>query len=157
LSAADRAVRVAMRVAYRAQLAWWFVRRPRIEGAYVAVWHGGRLLVIKNSYRTRFSLPAGGLRRGETPREAAVRELGEEVGIAAHPDALVYYDEIVVSSGYAEDHAHIFELRCKDEPADRVDGRDVVWAGFLAPEDAFERGLVRPARRYLERKRAAAG
>ena len=27
-----------MRAAYRLQLAWWVVRRPVIEGSYVAVW-----------------------------------------------------------------------------------------------------------------------
>ena len=29
-----------MRAAYQVQLAWWFVRRPVVQGAYVAVWHG---------------------------------------------------------------------------------------------------------------------
>ena len=138
-----------MRVAYRLQLAWWLVRRPRVEGAYVAVWHRARLLVIKNSYRQRFSLPSGGLRRGETPRDAAVRELAEEVGIAVRPEALVYRGEIVTSSRYAEDHAHVFEARCEEEPTVSIDRREVVWAGFLTPEDALARGLVGVVRRYL--------
>jgi len=149
----DRAWRLGLRFAYRLQLAWWFVRRPRIEGAYVAVWCQGRVLVIRNSYRRRLSFPAGGLKRGEQPRAAAVRELAEEVGIAADPSELHYHGEIVNPSGYAEDHAHVFELRPASPPAPRVDGREVVWAEFLHPEEALERGVVGVVRRYLHRVR----
>ena len=145
-----------MRVAYRLQLAWWYVRRPSIQGAYVAVWHGRRVLMIRNSYRNRDSLPAGGLRRGETPLDAAVRELDEEVGIAATPAQLAYHGEILTETQYAKDHAHFFELRCAAEPVVRIDRREVVWAGFLEPEEAIARGVVRSVRIYLERVAAGA-
>jgi 8-oxo-dGTP pyrophosphatase MutT (NUDIX family) len=150
LSAFDAAIRGAMRVAYRLQLGCWYVRRPSILGAYVAVWHDGRLLMIRNSYRKRDSLPAGGVRRGETPLDAAVRELGEEVGIAVSPERLAYHGEILTESQYAKDHAHFFELHCTAEPEVQVDRREVVWAGFLRPEDALARGVVRSVRIYLE-------
>ena len=143
--------RTAMRAAYRVQLAWWFVRRPVIQGAYVAVWHGERVLVIQNSYRRRLSFPAGGLARGESILDAAVRELHEEVGIRASADQLAYYDEIVHRSGYAEDHAHVFELHCAEPPEVSVDAREVVWAEFMTPADALARGVVGVVRRYLER------
>lgn len=151
MSAFDATIRGAMRVAYRLQLAWWYVRRPSIQGAYIAVWHDGRVLVIRNSYRKRDSLPAGGLRRGETPLGAAVRELVEEVGIVATPAEFTYHGEILTTSQYAKDHAHFFELRCATEPEVRIDRREVVWAGFLSPEDALARGVVRSVRIYLER------
>jgi 8-oxo-dGTP diphosphatase len=144
-----RLYRLALRGAYRLQLVWWFVARPRITGSYVAVWHGGRILMIRNSYRRLLSLPAGGIKRGEDPVEAAVRELHEEVGIAARPEDLVFAGVILNPSGYAEDHAHFFELRCDVEPAVRVDEREVVWAEFLLPEEAIEQGTARVVRRYL--------
>ena len=147
----DGAWRVVLRVGYRLQLAVWFVLRPRIRGAYVAVWHGERVLVIRNSYRRAFSFPAGGLKRGERPVDAAVRELIEEVGIDASPGALRYVGVIVDPSRYAEDHAHVFELHCEEEPDLRIDGREVVWARFLHPEQALERGVVRVVGRYLRR------
>lgn len=149
-AAIDALWRAALRVAYRLQLAWWFVRRPAIVGAYVAVWHEDRLLVIRNSYRQRFSLPAGGLKRRETPRGAAARELREEAGIDVAEERFAYHGEIVHVSSYAEDHAHVFELRCDTPPAFQVDGREVVWAGFLTPAEALERGVVGVVRRYLE-------
>ena len=150
----DALWRTAYRTAFRLQLLYWRVRHPRLEGAYVAVWHGERLLMIRNSYRTRLSLPAGGLERGETPVQAALRELREEVGIESHAEALRYFGEIVDSNGYAEDHAHVFELRCADEPQPDVDGREVVWAGMLRVDEALERGVVSVVRKYLERLEA---
>jgi len=147
----DALWRSAYRAAFRLQLLYWRVRHPRLEGAYVAVWHGERLLMIRNSYRTRLSLPAGGLERGETPVQAALRELREEVGIESDAESLRYFGEIVDSNGYAEDHAHVFELRCAEEPRPAVDGREVVWAGMLGVEEALERGVVSVVRQYLER------
>lgn len=147
----DALWRSAYRAAFRLQLLYWRVRHPRLEGAYVAVWHGERLLMIRNSYRTRLSLPAGGVERGETPVQAALRELREEVGIESDAEALRYFGEIVDSSLYAEDHAHVFELRCAEEPRPAVDGREVVWAGMLRAEEALERGVVSVVRQYLER------
>jgi len=146
----DSLWRIALRLAYQLQLAWWFVRRPEIHGSYVAVWHGDRVLVIQNSYRKRLSFPAGGRVRGETLRDAAQRELLEEVGIRAEPGQLAYHGEVVHRVSHAEDHAHFFELRCADAPAVRVDRREVVWAAFLTPDEAFARGVVSVVRTYLE-------
>ena len=145
-----------MRVAYQGQLLWWRVRKPRIEGAYVAVWHGGRLLVIQNSYRRALSLPAGGLKRRESPRAAAVRELGEEVGIRAAEEALAYHGKIIDKGAYVEDHAHFFEITLADEPAVTVDGREVVWARFLSEDDPAWSRLSRIVRCYLEQRREGA-
>ena len=147
----DALWRFAYRCAFRLRLLHWRFLRPRLEGSYVAVWHAGRVLAIRNSYRRRLSLPAGGLARGETPVEAALRELREEVGIVSERAALRYVGEIVDRQGYAEDHAHFFELHCEEEPRPQVDSREVVWAGFLRADEALAQGVVRVVRMYLER------
>lgn len=41
----------------------------------------GRMLVVRTSYRRGWVFPGGMLDRGETPAEAAVREVREEVGL----------------------------------------------------------------------------
>ena len=145
----DSLWRFALRVAYRIMLAWWFVRRPEKHGSHVAVWYGERLLVIQNSYRKLLSLPAGGPRRGESFLDAAVRELREEVGVRAEPGQLAYYGEVVHPTRYAEDHGHFFELYCATVPEVCVDRREVVWAEFLAVDDALARGVSGVLRRYL--------
>jgi 8-oxo-dGTP pyrophosphatase MutT (NUDIX family) len=147
----DRVWRLAMRVAYRLLLVWWWVRRPEIHGSYIAVWHGERVLVIRNSYRRLLSFPAGGRARGETLLEAARRELYEEVGIRAELEQLAYCGDFVHDQNYAEDHGHMFELRCAAAPELRIDRREVIWAEFLAPEDALARGVVGVVRLYLDK------
>lgn len=41
----------------------------------------GRILLVRQSYRSDWFLPGGLLQRGETPVQAAARELAEEVGL----------------------------------------------------------------------------
>lgn len=146
----DALWRLAYRFAFRLRLLYWRVGHPRLEGSYVAVWHGGRLLMVRNSYRRRLSLPAGGLARGEAPIDAALRELREEVGIVCEASELRYVGEIVDRQGFAEDHAHFFELHREEEPRPQVDAREVVWADFLRADEALARGVVRVVRIYLE-------
>ncbi|WP_062206774.1 NUDIX domain-containing protein [Streptomyces sp. NBRC 109706] len=54
----------------------------------VALWHGDRLLLVLERGRNCWELPGGGIEPGETPREAAVRELWEEAGQRLPPERL---------------------------------------------------------------------
>lgn len=58
----------------------------RTRGVKVMLFNpAGELLLIRNSYgnRAMFVLPGGGIGRGETPAQAAAREIKEEIGLAA--------------------------------------------------------------------------
>ncbi|MFI6039195.1 NUDIX hydrolase [Streptomyces sp. NPDC051315] len=46
--------------------------------ALVALWHGDRVLMAFNRFRRAWELPGGRIDPGETPRQAAARELLEE-------------------------------------------------------------------------------
>lgn len=51
-------------------------------GAMAIVQDGdGRVLAVRQSYADEWTLPGGFLKRGEQPDVAAVREIGEEVGL----------------------------------------------------------------------------
>ncbi|MDB1086805.1 NUDIX domain-containing protein [Streptomyces sp. ACA25] len=54
----------------------------------VALWYGDLLLLVRVRGRDCWELPGGGIDAGETPREAAVRELLEESGQVVAPEAL---------------------------------------------------------------------
>ncbi|MCP5373088.1 MAG: NUDIX domain-containing protein [Hyphomicrobiales bacterium] len=145
----DRAWRLALRAAY--PLLVWFEDRTgrRQPAAVVAVWHGGRLLVVRHSYRTGDELPGGALRRGETPRAAAARELREETGIAADPADLVPFATMGVQPGVVL--KTIYEYRPRHRPTLRIDNREIVEAVFLDPDEIGDPTSV--LRRYLKSAR----
>ena len=149
-SLVDAVHRAGLWIAYRLLLAAWFVFRPRRRGVFVAVWHDGRILLIRNSYRAGVTLPAGGLWRGETPEDAALRELQEEVGLTASPDALRFAREIPSRFEYKRDRCSFFELRLAAPIEPLVDRREVIWAAFVPRDDALRAPLVPPVRVYLE-------
>ena len=145
----DRSWRAALVVAYAGIRAYWFVVRPETRGVYVAVWVQGKLLVIRNSYRTRISLPGGAVDRGEEVADAAARELREEVGIVVDAQALRFANTYVVNEDYHEDSASFFEIEMEHEPVVAIDHREVVWAEFRAPDEVQRADVVTPVRRYL--------
>lgn len=132
---ADRLWRFAYRVGFRIVRQWWRLRRPHHDGAVVAVWLRGRVLVVQQSYRTNLSWPGGGIRRGEAPEHAARRELREELGLAVPPGGLALAREMVVDWDFRRDRVRIFELRLEAEPAIRIDNREIVAARFVEPRE----------------------
>ena len=150
-AAVDGAVRLAYRVGYRVFRLWWFLRRPRHNGAVVAVWHQGRILMLRHSYRRRLGWPGGGIGRGEAPRAAARRELSEELGFEVADDALTYVGETLECWEYRRDRVRLFELMLEQVPPLRLDQREVVGAEFMAPTAALGREIAPFIRSYLER------
>jgi 8-oxo-dGTP diphosphatase len=146
----DRFWRLAYRVGFRAARLCWRMRRPHHDGAVVAVWWGGRVLAVQQSYRANLSWPGGGIRRGEEPREAARRELREELGLEVAPDDLVLAREMVVDWDFRREHVRVFELRLHREPVLRLDNREIVAARFVEPQALLAERVLPPfIRAYL--------
>lgn len=73
--------------------------------ARVLLIHEGEVLLVKSWFgRQHWSLPGGGIERGEAAEAAACRELHEEVGVVVH----------------AADIAHLLTLRVPEIPFDYV-------------------------------------
>ena len=117
--------------AYRLALVYWRIARPDTYGAFVAVWHEGRVLAIKNSYRPQWTFPGGGIKTSESAIQAAARELREEVGIKVESSSLGIVAEFICHSEFKKDHATAFEIVLEAEPEVRVDGLEVVEAKFI--------------------------
>jgi 8-oxo-dGTP diphosphatase len=146
----DVLFRTGYRLAYRLLRAWWFVRRPEGRAAAVAVWHDGRLLVVRTSYRPELDLPGGGVAPGETPLAAAERELREETGLRAVPALLADAGIYRYSHEHRRITAHVFAWRPSDLLRPSVDNREIVWAGYLSPAELQRAPASALLRRYLD-------
>lgn len=145
----DPAIRFALRCAYRSLKFWWRFRRPTHSGAAVAVWHGGRLLLVRHSYRAGYGLPGGRIGRRESPAAAAARELREEVGIAVAPGELSPVGAAAYPAGHSRNAHYVFEFHPAHEPEIAIDNREIVEARFVAPHEADALGLDRALRHYM--------
>jgi 8-oxo-dGTP diphosphatase len=148
----DRSFQVAYKVAYRLMRAYWAVRRPSTHGALVILWNRGEVLLVQNSYVRYRSLPGGYVARHETGREAAIRELAEEIGITARAEQLEkVFDQVKDWEG-KRDHVEIFALELEHRPEIRIDHREVVDATWFTPERALGLDLFPPIRVILEQR-----
>jgi 8-oxo-dGTP pyrophosphatase MutT (NUDIX family) len=75
-------VRVAMTAIQQVRRTLWFVTRPRAYGVHaVALSASGKIILVRHSYARGWRLPGGGIKSGEDPAEAILRELEEEIGL----------------------------------------------------------------------------
>ena len=97
------------------------------------VWLNDTVLAVRHSYKPGLTLLYDGARWREDHRQAAARELQEEVGITINPDTL----RLVMVTP----NMHLYELRLTEKPELQIDRREVVEACFMHP------GGLREARR----------
>lgn len=55
---------------------------PARNSAFAVILHRARVLLVRPARKRRWQLPGGGMKRRETPRETAVREVDEETGLS---------------------------------------------------------------------------
>ena len=90
----------------------------------------GRVLVVRKRGTERFMLPGGKIEQGETPSDAAVRELREEVGAELDPEALVLLGEWTAPAANEPDHlvhGHIYEHPFVHGLSARAEIAELVW------------------------------
>lgn len=148
-SIVNAVVRKGYRLAYLVLRIWWFVRRPRTRGAAVALWHASRVLMVRTSYRSCYSLPGGFVRPREPSEQAARRELLEELGIDMPLVRLRHAWGGTIRFESRQDTVDIWEATMDVAPEVHVAGREIVWAGWLAPDEALKRPLLPHVAVYL--------
>lgn len=119
------------------------------------VWHRGRVLVLRN-FRGEYIFPKGHLEAGETPAEAAVREVAEEAGLTVSivsqlPDTSYSYQRIY--GGLQEKRVHWYNMEAIDT-AVVVDGEEIHWGAFIPPFEAAGRLTFELDRNLLQQSLA---
>jgi 8-oxo-dGTP pyrophosphatase MutT (NUDIX family) len=120
-------------VAHALRRQWWRIRRPRRRSVVVIIFdEQDRVLLVRHSYGPSvWSLPGGGIDRGEEPAHAAAREIREELGCGL--DRLTAIDAGEERIGGSRDLRHVFTARVVGAP--RPDMREIVAAAFFDPTD----------------------
>jgi ADP-ribose pyrophosphatase YjhB (NUDIX family) len=150
----DLAYQVAFKIAHRMLRTYWWFRRPVKGGILVAVWHLGKILIIRNSYRHEYTLPGGYPLAGESAAQAGSRELLEECGVYIPSADLqqVYRREFLFE--HRRDDVVIVEADLSRRPHLRIDNREVCEARFADPDEVMRLEGVPHLADYL-RERAA--
>lgn len=68
----------------------------------------GRLLIVKPTYRESWLIPGGVVEANESPRDACVREVKEEIGLDCQPLRLLCVDYVCGEDNYGEALQFVF-------------------------------------------------
>ena len=143
--------RRVFRVGYFALQLWWLIRRPHTAGVKVVVRRGDDVLLVRHTYgrRSEWDLPGGFLNEDEDPQDAALREIGEELGLRAErPVAL---GVTVLRSAGRRDTRHGFAADADPGATGLdVDGGEIAQARWFA-HDALPPATSDYTRRMVAR------
>ena len=104
----------------------------------------GRLLILKPSYKDGWTVPGGMVEPRESPRDACIREVREELGFAFEPGHLlcVDYNTYSDSGSKSESIKLVFDGGVLDEKGIgkiAIDGKEIVAYEFAEIDDACTR------------------
>lgn len=133
---------------------YWKIFKPIRIGVKCLVRNEGKFLLIQNSYGDEYwTIPGGGVKRGESTEDAAIRELNEEVGIKAN--------NLMLIGTYKSEHEgkkdtiYCYFCDLPEHAEASLKSKEVRSARWL-PEDEWPREVslaLRNAHKFLENKK----
>lgn len=69
----------------------------------------GRVLLVEPTYKPYWEIPGGAVEADESPRETTIREIDEELGLAATPGQLLVVDWVPPADGRTEGLMLLFD------------------------------------------------
>lgn len=125
--------RILYKFAYLLLRAYWFLFRPHTSGARCVISDGHEILLIRNTYGPQhWTVPGGRIDSGETPEEAARREVQEEVGLPL--GEVRFIGQFVTTREYKHDTVYVFAATARSR-AFTLDPAEILEARWFAVED----------------------
>jgi 8-oxo-dGTP diphosphatase len=123
------------------------IAAPEAAAHAVLVDEGGRVLIVKPSYKRRWHLPGGYVHAGETPARAAAREAHEELGIEPALSGPVVIAWAPDAGAERILFLHVGELTAELRQAVQIDGAEIIDWTMQPTERLGERLHARMAAR----------
>lgn len=101
----------------------------------------GRLLIVKPGYKSAWEIPGGAVEANESPLQACVREIREELGIVWHPLGLLSVNFTPETPQRTESINFIFNGGVLPDALIaliRLPDKELIEFRFLAPDDALQ-------------------
>ena len=139
-------VRLAMTSIHRVRRWGWRHFKSHGPGVQAIVWTERQTVVlVRHSYMPGWHLPGGGRKRGETPLQAVIRELEEEIGLKSW-HTIRHLEDVTETSGNRTHHIGVFSLT----------GVDYLprWSLEIAAVEEFDSARL-PANAAVARRRLA--
>ena len=118
------------------------------------IWSGEKVLLVRTSYQSVWMAPGGGVKQGEPPVNAAIREVAEELGLQLGIDDLRLVLVVEHEWNNRHDKVHLFETRLSHRPAIRIDNREIIDAQFVTLAEACSFDLAPHLRDYFQLKQS---
>lgn len=100
---------------------WWLILHGTHRTRVIFFFGDEVLLILPTLATNKWSLPGGGMRKGEEPAVAACREVHEELGISIVPDMLQPLAvEVVSEDSGIPYHCHYYGVVLTERPVLRL-------------------------------------
>lgn len=124
---------------------------PRMAAGALFFDAGGRVLMVQPTYKDYWDIPGGYVEVGESPRQAAVREVREELGITPPMGSLLAVDW-APNDAEGDKVLYLFdggELTPEALAGVTLQADELESFAYVAPDEIAERTIPRLARRIL--------
>ncbi|HEX5121164.1 MAG TPA: NUDIX hydrolase [Pseudonocardiaceae bacterium] len=129
--------------------------RPSIASAIIT--HNGKVLLVRRRVKERslsWQFPGGQIEQGESPGDAAVREVREETGLVVAASELIG-DRIHPNTGRSMIYVACGVVRGEAQVVDDEELDALTWAGLGEISDYIPYGLYEPVQRHLDKTLSA--
>ena len=136
-----------LKLAYPLIKRWWAIRKPYFRVVRVVVRHESEILLVRHAYgAAAWGIPGGGVKKGEDPLEAAVRETREETGIRLFRIEGIPDNPLPAKDENGELWVFVADAISREHRVDGVEIMDSRWC----QEENFPTEILNQARYALE-------